>query len=251
MHIFLKLLKAASINEEVNTKFGEQTISSFTFGYLVQYMSEAKMEQIRDYMNPDWIKLWLRELSKVQEWEEVPGQSSKSTSTPPPPWTDNSNINQFLQMAWTKASYSHIYTYGICHHSAFTMPLMLGQLVQYGWRQIAGTENYIHAYLYGNPLDTCTCLGLCHPDGRTISHHSPSSSSSKSKEPTNDHDNDHSSSSTSSSSDESSSDTSSSSSSSSSSDEQSNLSSSSSSASITNSSKGMGQLSYASDSVSE
>ncbi|KAF9439908.1 hypothetical protein P691DRAFT_768627 [Macrolepiota fuliginosa MF-IS2] len=54
------------------------------------------------------IKLWLKELSEVQEWEEVPGQSSKPTSTPPPPWTDNSDINQFLQMAWTKAPYSHI-----------------------------------------------------------------------------------------------------------------------------------------------
>ncbi|KAF9439475.1 hypothetical protein P691DRAFT_769659 [Macrolepiota fuliginosa MF-IS2] len=120
-----------------------------------------------------------------------------------------------------------------------------------GWRKIAGTENYTHAYLHGNPPDTHTCLGPCHPDGRTISHHSPSSSSSSSisKEPTNDHNNDHSSSSTSSSSNESSS--AASSSSSSSADEQSNSLSSSSSASATNNSKETGQLSYASASVSK
>ncbi|KAF9439784.1 hypothetical protein P691DRAFT_768889 [Macrolepiota fuliginosa MF-IS2] len=200
-------------------------------------------------MNPNWIKLWLRELSKVQEWEEVLGQSSKPTSMPPPPWTDDSDINWFLQMAWTKAPYAHVYTYGVYHHSAFTMLLMLGQSAQYGLRKITGTENYTHAYLHCNPLDTCTCLGPCHSDGRTISHHSPllSSSSSISKEPTNDHDNDHSSSSTLSSSNESSSDASSSSSSSSA-DEQSKLSSSSSSASATNSSKGTDYLSYPSDS---
>ncbi|KAF9440206.1 hypothetical protein P691DRAFT_768124 [Macrolepiota fuliginosa MF-IS2] len=132
------------------------------------------------------------------------------------------------------------------------MPLMLGQSAQCGWRKIAGTENYTHAYLHGNPLDTHTYLGPCHPDGRTISHHSPSSlsSSSISEEPTNDHDNDHSSSSTSSS-NESLSDASSSSSLSSSADEQSNSLSSSSSASTTNNSKEMDQLSYASTSVSE
>ncbi|KAF9441194.1 hypothetical protein P691DRAFT_766606 [Macrolepiota fuliginosa MF-IS2] len=204
-------------------------------------------------MNSDQIKLWLRELSDVQEWEKVPGQSSKPTSTPPPPWMDNSDTNQFLQMAWTKAPYIHVYTYGVYHHSAFTMPLMLGQSAQCGWRKIAGMENYTHAYLHGNPLDTRTCLGPCYPDGRTISHNSPSSSSSSSisKEPTNDHDNDHSNSSTSSSSNESLSDASSSSSSSSSTDEQSNLSSSSSSTSATNNSKGTDQLSYDSASVSE
>ncbi|KAF9439736.1 hypothetical protein P691DRAFT_769015 [Macrolepiota fuliginosa MF-IS2] len=134
------------------------------------------------------------------------------------------------------------------------MPLMLGQSAQCGWRKIAGTENYTHAYLHGNPLDTCTCLGPCHPDGRTISHNSPSSSSSSSisKEPTNDHDNDHSDLSMLSSSNESLSDASSSSSSSSSStDEQSNLSSSSSSASATNNSKEMDQLLYDSASVLE
>ncbi|KAF9439701.1 hypothetical protein P691DRAFT_769094 [Macrolepiota fuliginosa MF-IS2] len=154
-------------------------------------------------MNLDQIKLWLRELSKVQEWEEVPECSSKPTSTPPLPWTDDSSTNQFLQMVWTKAPYSHIYTYGVYHYSTFTMPLMLGQSAQCGWRQITGTENYTHTYLHGNPLDTHTCLGPCHPDGRTIPHHSlssSSSSSSESKELTNDHDNDHSSSSASSSS---------------------------------------------------
>ncbi|KAF9441528.1 hypothetical protein P691DRAFT_766177 [Macrolepiota fuliginosa MF-IS2] len=205
-------------------------------------------------MDSDWIKLWLRELSDVQEWEEVPGQLSKPTSTPPPPWIDNSNTNQFLQMAWTKAPYTHVYTYGVYHHSAFTMPLMLGQSAQCRWRKIVGMENYTHTYLHGNPLDTCTCLGPCHPDGRTISHHSPSSSSSSSiyKEPTNDHDNDYSSSSTLSSSNESLSNASSSSLSSSfSADEQSNLSSSSSSASATNNSKETDQLSYVSTSTSE
>ncbi|KAF9443353.1 hypothetical protein P691DRAFT_764358 [Macrolepiota fuliginosa MF-IS2] len=193
-------------------------------------------------MNSDQIKLWLRELFDVQEWEEVPGRFSKPTSTPPPPWMDDSNINQFLQMAWTKAPYSHVYTYGVYHHSAFTMPLMLGQSAQCGWRKIIGIENYIHTYLHGNPLDTRTCLGPCHPDGRTISHHSPlpSSSSSISNKPTNDHDNDHSNSSTTSSSNESLSDVSSSSSS-----------SSSSSTSATHSSKGMNHLSYDSASVSE
>ncbi|KAF9440285.1 hypothetical protein P691DRAFT_767997 [Macrolepiota fuliginosa MF-IS2] len=202
-------------------------------------------------MNSDWIELWLRELSEVQEWEEVPGCSSKPTSTPPSPWTDDSDINRFLQMAWTKAPYAHIYTYGVYHHLAFTMPLMLGQSAECGWRQIAGTENYTHAYLHGNPLDTHTCLGPCHPDGRTISHHSLSSlsSSSISKEPTNDHDNDHFLS-TSSSSNESLSNASSSSSSSSSADEQSNLSSSL-STSVTNSSKETDHLSYASTSASE
>ncbi|KAF9443354.1 hypothetical protein P691DRAFT_764359 [Macrolepiota fuliginosa MF-IS2] len=203
-------------------------------------------------MNSDQIKLWLRELSDVQEWEEVPGWSSKPTSTPPPPWMDDSNINRFLQMAWTKAPYSHVYTYGVYYHSTFTMPLMLGQLAQCGWRKIVGMENYTHTYLHGNPLDTRTCLGPCHPDGRTVSHHSPSPSSSSfiSNEPTNDHDNDHSNSSMMSSSNESLSDVSSSSSSSSA-DEQSNLSSSSSSASATHSSKGTDQLSYDSASVSE
>ncbi|KAF9439595.1 hypothetical protein P691DRAFT_769342 [Macrolepiota fuliginosa MF-IS2] len=96
-------------------------------------------------MNSNQIKLWLREPSEVQEWEEVPGHSSKPTSTPPPPWMDNSNLNWFLQMVWTKVPYSHIYTYA-----------------QYGWRKIVGTENYIHAYLHGNPLDTHICLGPCH-----------------------------------------------------------------------------------------
>ncbi|KAF9442302.1 hypothetical protein P691DRAFT_765349 [Macrolepiota fuliginosa MF-IS2] len=166
---------------------------------------------------------------------------------------DDSDLNQFLQMVWTKVPYSHIYTYGVYHHSAFTMLLMFGQSAQYGWRKIAGTENYTHTYLHGNPLDTCTCLGSYHPDGRAISHHSLSSSSSSSisKEPTNDYDNDHSNSSTLSSSNESLSDASSSSSSSSFADEQSNSSSSSSSASATNSSKEMDHLSYASTSASE
>ncbi|KAF9439827.1 hypothetical protein P691DRAFT_768766 [Macrolepiota fuliginosa MF-IS2] len=114
------------------------------------------------------------------------------------------------------------------------MPLVLGISQQYGWRPIADTENYTHTYLHGNPMDTHTNLGPCHPDGRTISHHSPSSSplSSESKEPTNDHGNDHSTSLASPSSDESSS-------------------SSSSSASATNNSKETDHLSYALDSTSE
>ncbi|KAF9439669.1 hypothetical protein P691DRAFT_769163 [Macrolepiota fuliginosa MF-IS2] len=125
-------------------------------------------------------------------------------------------------MAWSNAPY--VYTYGVYYHSVFTIALLLRRSEQYGWRPIAGTENYTHTYLHGDPMDTHINLKPCYPDGRTVSYHSllSSSSSSKPKEPTNYHGNDYSPSSTSSSL-----------SSSSSSDEQSSSSSSSSSASAT------------------